>query len=132
MKLSALIKHTPIKGQMGSMDVEITGVSIDSRTVKKNFVFIAITGENIDGHNFIHKAIQKGAVAVIHEKPIPNFQDNVSYILSGDTRNTLAHVANTWFDNPSKKDVGLRYYRHKWKNDYKLFFSTSVKVRRFA
>ena len=51
----------------GSLDLEISSVECDFRTVKQGSLFIAIKGFEVDGHDFITKAIEKGAVAVIFE-----------------------------------------------------------------
>ena len=51
-------------------DVQINGISIDSRTVKSGHLFVAMTGGTLDGHNYVQSAIDKGAVAVIGEKDI--------------------------------------------------------------
>lgn len=53
----------------GNAEVEITGVSTDTRTVKPGDLFFAIVGETFDGHAFIHTAVEKGAAAVIISHP---------------------------------------------------------------
>ncbi|MEW6419957.1 MAG: Mur ligase domain-containing protein, partial [Nitrospirota bacterium] len=53
-----------------SLDVDITGVAYDSREVKEGYLFVAITGERYDGHDFIKDAIKKGAIAIVYEKAI--------------------------------------------------------------
>jgi UDP-N-acetylmuramoyl-tripeptide--D-alanyl-D-alanine ligase len=57
-------------------DLAVRGVSVDSRTIKKNEIYFAISGGRYDGHNFIKEAINKGAVAVVYSK------DNIDSIKS--------------------------------------------------
>ena len=62
------IPHIQASGFDTSGPLEITGVSIDSRTVKPGELFVAIRGDQFDGHNFISKAIEKGAAGIIVER----------------------------------------------------------------
>jgi UDP-N-acetylmuramoyl-tripeptide--D-alanyl-D-alanine ligase len=70
----------------------VAGVSIDSRTLKKGDVFIAIKGERFDGHRFIRKAVQKGAVVLIVGRKI-KAPKGVSVIHVKDTVKALGHLA---------------------------------------
>jgi len=75
---------------IGSANNFIEGFSIDSRTIPRNFCFIALRGKNFDGHNFINQAIEKGAVAVIGEREI---KANVPVILVKDSYKALVKIA---------------------------------------
>lgn len=68
MSLSQLV--TLLTAQLVGDDVTFEAVSIDSRTINKGELFIAISGENFDGHNYVLNAQEKGAVAAIVEKQI--------------------------------------------------------------
>lgn len=72
-------------------DFEVAGFSIDSRTIKPNEVFIAISGENFDGHDFIKSAVLKGASVVISEKIQPNI--NIPQIIVANSLEALAKIA---------------------------------------
>lgn len=72
--------------------MRVTGVSIDSRTLKKGDVFIAIKGERFDGHRFIRKAVQKGAAVLIVGRKI-KAPKNVSVVHVNDTVKALGHLA---------------------------------------
>ncbi len=61
------IPHFKAVGFDGLKSLKVTGISIDSRTVKAGELFIAIRGDQFDGHNFISKAIEAGAVCIIVE-----------------------------------------------------------------
>ncbi|GAE24396.1 hypothetical protein JCM9140_315 [Halalkalibacter wakoensis JCM 9140] len=65
--LNALLEPLDLKGEE---DIIITGIQLDSRKIKEGNLFVAVTGHESDGHNFIHSAITNGAVAVIGEKHI--------------------------------------------------------------
>ncbi len=61
------IPHFKAIGFDGLKNLKVTGISIDSRTVKAGDLFVAIRGDQFDGHNFISKAIEAGAVCIIVE-----------------------------------------------------------------
>lgn len=80
-----------------------TGLAFDSRKVEPGFLFIAIKGTQTDGHQFIQKAIEKGAVAIICEE-LPNvIPDSIMLISTPDTQLALAYMAGNWYDHPSQK-----------------------------
>lgn len=74
---------------------QFSGISIDSRTLQPSNLFIAITGEHFDGHQFIPEAIQKGAAAAVVDKPVdtPLFQLKVQ-----DTAKALGQLSAAWRD----------------------------------
>ena len=67
MRLSELIKIAGISGSTSGFDPEITGVYADSRQVGEGSLFVAVKGTTVDGHDFIGKAIEQGAIAVVCE-----------------------------------------------------------------
>ena len=52
----------------GNMDIDISGIAIDSRKVQKGYLFIAMKGTQVDGHQYIGKAIELGATAILAEE----------------------------------------------------------------
>ena len=73
MKLIELLKYVKPIAIIGDADVDITGVNIDSRKIEKGHLFVAIKGTQTDGHRFIPKALELGAVAVLCEDlPVPD------------------------------------------------------------
>jgi UDP-N-acetylmuramoyl-L-alanyl-D-glutamate--2,6-diaminopimelate ligase len=82
-------------------NINITGISYDSRTVSKGNVFICIAGERFDGHNFIDTAVKAGAALIISQKNI-NYAD-FPVIRVKNTKIALAKIANLFFGFPSKK-----------------------------
>jgi len=103
MKLNEVLKNiTPIK-IVGNDNVEITGVNIDSRRIKAGHLFVAIRGTQVDGHQFIDKAIELGADAVLCEELPEKLSDHVTYVQVESTEDTVGKVATLFYGNPSHK-----------------------------
>lgn len=79
----------------------IKGITSDSREVRKGFVFVAIKGLTVDGHDYINEAINKGAVKVYGEENIKGLE--VPYVKVKNSRKKLAELAAEFYSNPSKK-----------------------------
>ncbi len=94
-KVEELLIATGGRGVAGEKERLIKGVSIDSRTLKAGEVFIAIKGENYDGHHYIGQAIKKGAGAVIFEARNfrPGSESRVPFIAVGDSVRALGDLA---------------------------------------
>ena len=103
MKLNEVLKNiTPIK-IVGNDNVEITGVNIDSRRIKAGHLFVAIRGTQVDGHQFIDKAIELGADAVLCEELPEKLSDHVTYVQVESTEDAVGKVATLFYGNPSHK-----------------------------
>ena len=103
MKLNEVLKNiTPIK-IVGNDNVEITGVNIDSRCIKAGHLFVAIRGTQVDGHQFIDKAIELGADAVLCEELPEKLSDHVTYVQVESTEDAVGKVATLFYGNPSHK-----------------------------
>ncbi len=84
--------------------VIINGISTDSRKVEKGEVFVAIIGDQADGHNYLTQAVQNGASALIVSKPIStNISEDVIVLSVDDTSAVYADLCSAWFDVPSNK-----------------------------
>tara|TARA_B100000767_G_scaffold272945_1_gene301777 strand:+ start:1046 stop:2386 length:1341 start_codon:yes stop_codon:yes gene_type:complete len=83
--------------------VSIDGISIDSRTIGKNELFIAIKGSNYDGHLFINDAIKNGASLVISEKLLEDFP----CICVDDTTDALTNIAKFYADKINPLVIGI-------------------------
>ena len=91
----------------GDLDIDIKGVESNSKNVEEGFLFVAIKGFKVDGHEFIDSAIENGATAIIIEegcdlKQIKNL-DNIVVVMAKDTREALAIVSSNFYGNPSRK-----------------------------
>ena len=92
----------------GNLNLDITGITNDSREVKNGFLFIAIKGFDTDGHAYINKAIENGAVAILVQEEmvkqvIGQIPENIALITSDNTRKATAICACNYYDNPSRK-----------------------------
>ena len=103
MKLNELLKNiTPIK-IIGNDDVEITGVNIDSRRIKTGHLFVAMKGTQVDGHQFIGKAIELGAISVLCEDLPEVLQEGITYVQVESTEDAVGKVATLFYGDPSHK-----------------------------
>ena len=103
MKLSELLKNVEVLNILGNEDIEISGVNIDSRRIEAGHLFVAIPGTQTDGHKFIPKAIEQGAVAVLCEY-FPNKREpGITYIAVESTEDCVGEVATQFYGEPSKK-----------------------------
>jgi len=84
-------------------------ISIDSRNIKKNTLFIAIKGERFDGHDFINEVVKKGVAAIIvSEKNFRKIQDfDIPVITVKDTTIALGEVAKLWRSKLKTKIIGI-------------------------
>jgi len=99
-----LVRLAECIGAFTDKDIEIENISVNSRNVDKNGLFICIKGFNNDSHFFISDAVKKGAVAVVVEKG-SEYQvlDNVIYLEVENTRQAAAYLFSEWYDNPAAK-----------------------------
>lgn len=103
MKLSKLLTNVKPIACKGDVDIEIKGVNIDSRKIENGHLFIAMKGTQVDGHKFISKAIELGAVAILLED-MPEVLDNkVTYIQVASTEEDAGKVATMFYGDPSHK-----------------------------
>ncbi|SET85478.1 UDP-N-acetylmuramoyl-L-alanyl-D-glutamate--2,6-diaminopimelate ligase [Salinibacillus kushneri] len=101
MKLNQLLK--PLKFYQCAQninDIEVQGIEMDSRQVQNDDLFICIDGFTVDGHDFAQMAEEKGACAVIAERPLSL---TIPVIIVNDTVKVLAQLANQYYDYPSEK-----------------------------
>ena len=100
-QLNELIKDFPHTLVKGSADTEITGICMDSRKVEPGNLFICISGYTSDGHDFIPKAVESGAAALIVEKDV-DVPSDITVIKVDNARPALALISAAWYDYPSK------------------------------
>ena len=98
MRLKALLSGVTLLGGTVDGDVEISGISYDTRTIRPGELFVALTGYKTDGHRFLREAVEKGAAAVIcHRAP----DGPGPWLVAADTRAALAAVSANWFGHPA-------------------------------
>ena len=103
MKLSELLKNVKVIASQGNIDVEIKDVNIDSRKIKDCHLFIAMKGTQVDGHKFINKAIELGAVAILLEAMPEVLNEKVTYVQVASTEEEAGKVATMFYGEPSRK-----------------------------
>lgn len=86
----------------GNSNIKISHLAHDSRKVKENGIFVAITGFAVDGHDFIEEAIAKGARVIIFEKNI-KIDNDLVFIQVRDSRRALAKLSANFYSHPSRK-----------------------------
>ena len=86
MKLRDLLEGLTVLSATADLDMEIPGVSYDSRTTRPGDLFVAMTGFAVDGHAFIGKAMEAGAAAVLCERPA----EGVPWVQVENSRRALA------------------------------------------
>ena len=101
--LKDIVYKVAIEAIKGSTDIAIGKVDFDSRKIEKNDLFVAIRGTISDGHDYISKAVELGASAIICDTLPDTVSDSVTYIQVKDTNAALAVVAANYFENPSQK-----------------------------
>ncbi len=102
-RLSDILYKCELIEIIGSTDIEVRAVTMDSRKVQPGTVFIALKGLNADGHDFIPKAVAAGAVAVVCENlPVETFPE-VTFVKVANASVAMGRMAANFYDNPSDK-----------------------------
>lgn len=129
MKLNLLLKGVQTQAVSGSSDIEITGVTYDSRKVSKDNLFICISGFSADGHKFINDARERGAIAVLVEKDV-DFED-LTVVKVASTREAMPVLSANFFGHPTEqlKLIGITGTNGKTTTTYliKSIFETAQK-----
>ena len=101
--LKDVLYKSGIESVSGSTDVNIVDVCFDSRTVREGSLFIAIRGTQVDGHDFMHTVVEKGAVAIVCEELPETLLTGITYVKVSNSALALAQIAANYYDNPSEK-----------------------------
>src|SRR5687767_1696625 len=102
-ELKDILYKVSITSSYGDMTGDVKGICFDSRKVKKGFVFVAVKGTQSDGHEYIGKAIQLGASAIVCEKLPESIHEKIAYATVKDSAQALGIIASNFFGNPSQK-----------------------------
>jgi UDP-N-acetylmuramoyl-L-alanyl-D-glutamate--2,6-diaminopimelate ligase len=89
--------------EQGSADPLISALEYDSRSVKPGTLYFALPGQHVDGHKFINDAIEKGAVAVVHEAEIGEKKPGVAYLKVKNSRFAMSPIAAAFYGFPSRR-----------------------------
>lgn len=89
-------------------EVEVKGLTRDSRTVEEGYLYFAVIGEVMDGHSFIESAINAGAKIIVHSKEIDFYNEDIFYIKVEDVRKAMADISKIYFECPGDiKIIGV-------------------------
>ena len=100
-RLSEILQSESICSFTASHDPEIRALCYDSRAVGQGDCFFAVSGTQVDGHNFIEAAVEAGAAAVVCERLPEKLSDEVCYVVVSDTNAAMADMAAAFYNNPS-------------------------------
>lgn len=101
MLLTHLLQNLQVLKMHGSTDIEIGQIRFDSRAVQPGDVFVAVRGAAVDGHQFIDKAIENGAVAVVYSEEVAS-SHLLTTIRVADSAEALGQMASNFYGNPSE------------------------------
>jgi len=101
--LKDILYRSRIKEVIGTTNLAVEKICFDSREVAKFSVFVAVDGATVNGHHYIEKAIELGAIAVVCEAFPKELQEHITYVKVSSSAESLGHLAANFYDNPSAK-----------------------------
>lgn len=103
MKLKELVAKVNVLEVAGDLEKDIKGVNIDSRLIGEGHLFVAVKGTQADGHSYIGKAIELGAVAVICEVIPAEYTDKATFVRVENSEQVVGQIATTFYGDPTSK-----------------------------
>ena len=103
MKLKELLNDLNIVSIIGDTEIDVTGVNIDSRRIQPGHLFVAMKGTQVDGHQFIGKAIELGASVVLCQDLPETMTEGVTFVQVESTEDAVGPVATMFYGNPTAK-----------------------------
>ncbi len=101
--LKDILYKVSLQSVSGDMESEVKSIAFDSRKVGSGTVFVAVKGTQVDGHDYIEKALASGAVAIVCESLPTVLDPNVAYVEVKSSEEALGIMASNFYGNPSKK-----------------------------
>ena len=101
--LKDILYKVSIVAMSGPSNQKISNIEVDSRKVKKNNLFVALSGIKSDGHLYINESIENGAIAIVCLKFPKKIQTSYTYIKVKNTTKALAIISGNFYDHPSNK-----------------------------
>ncbi|MGZ3862896.1 MAG: UDP-N-acetylmuramoyl-L-alanyl-D-glutamate--2,6-diaminopimelate ligase [Bacteroidia bacterium] len=101
--LTDILYKAGLEEIVGTTHVAVSSITFDSRKVKKDSLFIAVRGTTVDGHSFIDKAIESGALAIVCEEIPEKRIEEITYVKVKNATYALGIIAANFYDNPSQK-----------------------------
>lgn len=103
MLLSKLIERLQVKGAIKNPDLDVAGITADSRRVEAGGLYVAVAGTNVDGHSFIPSAIAAGASVIVCEHKPQEAEEGVEWVVVPDSAVALGEIASAWYGHPSEQ-----------------------------
>lgn len=100
--LEELLKEISVVEIKGDTGIQVSSISINSKNIIKDAIFIAIPGSISDGHDFIDQAIESGAKVIVYQKELKDFKENITYIKVSDTHDASGKLASSFYNHPSE------------------------------
>ena len=100
-KLSDILKNIVTIEVTGELDYSVSNISFDSRNIAEGDLFVAVKGTNVDGHDYIDLAIDKGAKCIVYEDEPLIFKKNLTYIKVNNSAQVLGKLVSNYYNNPS-------------------------------
>ena len=103
MKINEILANCNLMEIEGNKDIDLLDLTFDSRQVKEGSLFFAVRGTQVDGHDYIDKAVAQGAKAIVCEKLPKTRAEGVTYVQVDNSAYVLGMAASNFFGNPSRK-----------------------------
>jgi len=132
-KLKDILSGVTVRSLTGEQDVDVSALELDSRSCAKANVFFAIKGYEVDGHDYIEKAIEKGAKVIVCEVLPVNLIARISYVQVVNSAKACGEIAANFYDKPSEKLKLIGITGTNGKSTcvhllYRLFISMDIKT----
>lgn len=139
--LKDILYRVSLEAVVGNTTLAVNDIHFDSRKVGFNDVFVAVRGTQTDGHEYINKAVEQGALAIVCEEMPQNTVNGITYVKVKNSQQALAYMADNFYGNPSanlklvgvtgtngKTTVASLLYQLFTKAGYKVGLLSTVKV----
>ena len=103
MKAKELLSAVKAVQVQGTLPATIAGIEADSRKISADYLFVAVRGSQVDGHQYIDKAIELGATVVVCEEMPATCATTVAYVQVANSAEALGRLASQWYGNPSNE-----------------------------
>ena len=102
-KINDILKRCNVIETVGSDDRSVAALVFDSRKSEEGAAFFAVRGTQVDGHDYIAKAVEQGCKVIVCERLPENINDDVTYYVVDDTAKSLGYAASEFYGRPSEK-----------------------------
>jgi UDP-N-acetylmuramoyl-L-alanyl-D-glutamate--2,6-diaminopimelate ligase len=101
--LQSILFGVSLREVVGTTDLQVNDIQIDSRKIANGCVFVAIKGVQVDGHTYITTAIDKGATVIVCENLPATIVENITYLVVENAQEAVAIMAHQFYNEPSAK-----------------------------